>query len=165
MLMRHGKSDWNAAFAVDHERPLAERGRRAATTMGVVLRRAGETPDKVVSSTAVRAETTAELARIGGGWSTPLELDEDLYGAGPAEAIAVAARRGGASERLMLVGHEPTWSMLTTRLTGGRVPVRTATVVAVDIDAPAWESAAGAGGSLAYVIHPRFFSDGSWDLT
>ena len=163
--MRHGKSDWNSRYGADHGRPLAERGRRAAATMGVVLRNAGEVPDKVVTSTAVRAESTAELARIGGGWGCPLELDAELYEAGPAEAIDVAARRGGTSERLMLVGHEPTWSMLTKRLTGGRVAVRTATIVAVDLDVPTWDEAPGAVGSLAFVVHPRFFTDGSWDLS
>lgn len=164
MLMRHGKSDWTSQFGTDHERPLSDRGRRAATIMGVVLRNSGEVPDKVVTSSAVRAESTAELARIGGGWSCPLEIDEDLYGANPTEAMVIAARRGGSCERLMLVGHEPTWSMLTTRLAGGRVPVRTGTVVAMDLDAATWEGAPGASGSLAFVIHPRLFTDGSWEL-
>jgi phosphohistidine phosphatase len=159
MLFRHGKSDWEAQYAQDHDRPLSPRGERAANTMGVVLRRLGEAPDRIVSSTAVRAESTAEMARLAGGWSGPLELADALYGASPTGVLAVAARQGGDAERLMLVGHEPTWSMLTTHLTGGRVDVRTGTVVAIDLDIDAWSQAPQASGSVAYALHPKMFKD------
>lgn len=159
MLFRHGKSDWDAEYARDHDRPLNPRGERAANTMGVVLRRLGETPDRIVSSTAVRAESTAEMARLAGGWSGPLELADALFGASPAGVLAVAAQRGGDAERLMLVGHEPTWSMLTTHLTGGRVDVRTGTVVAIDLDIDDWSQAPKASGTVAYALHPKMFED------
>ena len=159
MLFRHGKSDWDADYRHDHERPLAPRGERAATTMGVVLRQIGEAPDRIISSTAVRAESTAEMARLSGGWSGPLELSDDLYGASPSGVLAVAARHGGSAERLMLVGHEPTWSMVTTQLTGGRVAVRTGTVVAIDLDIDDWSRTSQASGTVAYALHPRMFKD------
>ncbi len=159
MLFRHGKSDWHAEYAQDRDRPLNPRGERAANTMGVVLRRLGEAPDRIVSSTAVRAESTAEMARLSGGWSGPLELADALYGASPAGVLAVAARQGGDAERLMLVGHEPTWSMLTTQLTGGRVDVRTGTVVAIDLDIDDWSQAPQASGTVAYALHPKMFED------
>jgi phosphohistidine phosphatase len=158
MLFRHGKSDWDADFAQDRDRPLNARGERAAATMGVLLRHMGETPDRIVSSTAVRAETTAEMARLSGGWTGPLELSDALYGASPVETLEVAARHGRDAERLMLVGHEPTWSMLATQLTGGRVSVRTGTVVAIDLDVEDWASAPGATGTVAYALNPKLFT-------
>lgn len=157
ILFRHGKSDWEADYDGDRERPLSERGKRAAATMGMLLRDIGETPDRIISSTAVRAESTAELARLSGGWSGPLELDDALYGGSPEGALAVAADRGGDAERLMLVGHEPTWSMLTTRLTGGRVDVRTGSIIGIDLPVAEWAKAPGAAGRLAYALHPRMF--------
>ncbi|MDH3462867.1 MAG: histidine phosphatase family protein, partial [Acidimicrobiia bacterium] len=33
ILMRHGKSDWDASYGADHDRPLAERGVRSAELM------------------------------------------------------------------------------------------------------------------------------------
>lgn len=159
ILFRHGKSDWEADYGLDRERPLSKRGERAANTMGLVLRDLGEVPDRIVSSTAVRAESTAEMARLSGGWSGPLELSDDLYGASPAEALAVAARHGGEAERLMLVGHEPAWSHLTAHLTGGRVAVRTGTVVAIDLDVDDWRQAPHASGSVAYALHPKMFKE------
>ena len=164
ILFRHGKSDWNASVRGDRDRPLNRRGERAAQTMGVVLRKMGEVPDRVVTSPAVRAESTAALARLSGGWSAPLEIAEALYGAGPDEALDIAARCGAGAERLMLVGHEPTWSQLAARITGGRIAVRTATVLGFDLDTPSWNGAAQARGVLAYALHPRMFDATDWDL-
>ena len=38
ILLRHGKSDWKDDELVDHERPLAKRGRKAARAVGRFLR-------------------------------------------------------------------------------------------------------------------------------
>ncbi|MCJ7781210.1 MAG: histidine phosphatase family protein [Acidimicrobiia bacterium] len=164
MLFRHGKSDWNTTTRGDRDRPLSSRGERSAETMGLVLRKMGEIPDLVVSSPAVRAETTAALARISGGWGSRLEIADELYGAGPETALAVAARCGKDTERLMLVGHEPTWSLLAERITGGRIEVKTGTVLAFDLNAATWTNVGRASGSLAFAVHPRMFDGGEWDL-
>lgn len=164
MLFRHGKSDWNANTRGDRDRPLNTRGERAATTMGLVLRRMREIPDLVISSPAVRAETTAVLARISGGWDSRLEIADDLYGAGPESALAVAARCGGEVERVMLVGHEPTWSLLAQQITGGRIMVKTATVLAFDLNIEKWTDAGRVTGSLAFAVHPRMFDNEGWHL-
>jgi phosphohistidine phosphatase len=164
MLFRHGKSDWDASYDTDHGRPLSKRGRRAAAVMGTALRRMGEVPEILVSSTAERAESTAELARVSGGWSCPLTLAPDLYGAGPEGALHIAARHGGDAERLMLVGHEPAWSSLAGRLTGGRITVKTGTVLGIDLSIDTWDEAPDATGVLAFAIHPRMFTDGDWNL-
>lgn len=153
MLMRHGKSDWEASYGADHDRPLAARGERSARAMGELLRSMGEVPDLVVSSTALRAEATAELARLAGGWDCPLQLDGGLYGSGPNEVLAVAARCGGSAQRLMLVGHEPTWSMLLQQLTGARAPMKTGSVAAIDLLGPGWDGRDG--GTLMYLLHAR----------
>jgi phosphohistidine phosphatase len=165
MLLRHGKSDWNTTYQGDRNRPLSRRGERASATMGLILRKMGEIPDRVVSSPALRAEATATIARLSGGWDSPLEIAEGLYGYGPEAALEVAARCGGDAERLMLVGHEPTWSDLAQHLTGGRVAVRTATVLAFDLDAASWSEVLLARGTLAYALHPRMFDQSEWALS
>jgi phosphohistidine phosphatase len=127
--------------------------------MGALLREMGEAPDRIVCSTAVRAESTAEIARLSGGWSGPLELSSDLYGTSPAGALSVAAHHGRDADRLMLVGHEPTWSMLATQLTGGRIDMRTGSVVGIDLALDDWAQAVDATGAVAYALHPKLFKD------
>ena len=45
LLMRHAKSDWDADYGPDHDRPLNERGLRSARLMGRVLAEEGLVPD------------------------------------------------------------------------------------------------------------------------
>lgn len=157
MLMRHGKSDWDSGAQDDHSRPLNDRGKRSAERMGVVLRDLGLVPDLVVSSTATRARSTAELARLSGGWDSRLILDETLYGSGVADALTAASRHGGDANRVMLVGHEPTWSMTIAHLTGARASMRTATIADVEILADDWDELPESHGSLVSLLQPRAF--------
>ena len=64
LLLRHAKSSWKDESLTDHERPLNKRGKKTAPQMGHLLRDQGLVPDLIVSSTAVRARSTAEAAGI-----------------------------------------------------------------------------------------------------
>ena len=160
IIMRHGKSDWDSGAANDHDRPLAGRGIKAAKHMGDLLARTGESPDVILTSSAVRAHRTAVLADRAGSWEAEIRIHPELYGTSPDGALQVVRTAPAGIERLMLVGHEPTWSMLTHQLTGGRVAVKTATVVGIDVPGTAWSDLPSSGGTLAYVLQPRLFS--SW---
>ena len=70
ILFRHGKSDWDAPFASDHERPLTNRGKEAARLMGRFLQQTGQIPDLAVSSSAQRARDTQQLAARAGHWKS-----------------------------------------------------------------------------------------------
>lgn len=148
LLMRHAKSDRANWTGPDHERPLNDRGVRSAEAMGRHLTGLGMAPGRLISSTAVRARTTAELAAAAGEWSVPVELDERLYGAGPMEVINLVRELDPESERVMLVGHEPTWSMVASGLTGGRyLEMPTAAVAVVGFEQP-WRKVAWDSGRL-----------------
>jgi phosphohistidine phosphatase len=164
IVLRHAKSDWDADFGTDHDRPLSRRGIAAARTMGVTLANMDQIPDLVYSSSAVRARTTVELAAEAGDWDTTIELSDDLYGTSADGALAVGAGAGPEVDRLMLVGHQPTWGTLVYQLTGGRVQVKTATAVGIDLSVASWRDIMTAHGEIAYVLQPRLFTDGSWDL-
>ena len=157
MLLRHGKSDWDSGAPDDHSRPLSTRGVRSAERMGEVLRDLDLVPDIVISSTATRARSTAELARISGGWSSRLILEGALYGASVDETLMVAARYGDGHERVMLVGHEPTWSMTVRRITGAHAEIRTATCAVMEVFAGTWNEVPTSTGSLVTLLQPRHF--------
>ena len=154
LLMRHAKSDWEADYETDHERPLNDRGVRSAEVMGRVLVDEDLVPDVVISSTAVRARATAELAIDAGSWETELRLDRSLYESGPQGVLATGASASDAG-RLMLVGHQPTWSMLVAGLTGEQVDMKTATVAVVEVEVGSWNDLPGATGSLTRVLGPK----------
>ena len=154
LVMRHAKSDWNADYGTDHDRPLNRRGIRSARIMGRVLAREGRSPDMVITSTAVRARTTASLATEAGGWEAEVVAEPRLYDSGADTAIEVATNAPDVG-RLMLVGHQPTWSTLVSMLTGERVDMKTATVAVIDFEFDDWSAVPSVRGALAAVYQPR----------
>ena len=83
ILFRHGKSDWNASYGTDHDRPLNSRGIKAAKKMGQYLLEKDQVPDLIISSTAVRAKTTAQLAIESANWQSKLMFERGIYGGSP----------------------------------------------------------------------------------
>jgi len=122
LLLRHGKSDWDAGVAEDFHRPLAERGRRDAPRMGVWIRTEGIVPDLVVSSTATRAAETARLA-LEAMEADPgiLRWDGRLYGASILALLSTLGESPDAPRRVLLVGHMPGLEDLARHLAGETV--------------------------------------------
>lgn len=151
LLMRHGKSDW-ASGGRDHERPLNSRGERHARLMGSVLATMAEAPDVVITSSAVRARTTAELAIAGGSFDdASLEVRESLYLPSVDDVLDVITAIPRGVERAMIVGHQPTWGYATEAICGARVDFVTAAVAAIEVRSfndPR-------GGTMRWFLPPR----------
>jgi len=162
LVMRHAKSDWNADYGSDHERPLNQRGARSARLMGRVLAADAQEPDLVITSTAVRARSTAVLAEEAGQWQSDVVLEPNLYGTGVDAAVQVASAAPDV-DRLMLVGHQPTWSSLISALTGDRVEMKTATVAIIDFAIEEWARFPSARGEVVGTYQPGDYIDGEYD--
>lgn len=162
LIMRHGKSDWAAEYETDHERPLNERGVRSARLMGRLLESLDLKPDLVVTSTATRARETARLAADAGRWDCAIVEEPGVYGAGADSALEIASGVSDA-ERLMLVGHEPAWSLVVRRVTGGRTEMKTGSVAVVKVPISDWADLPGAEGVLVGLHHPRSYFGSEWD--
>ena len=139
-IFRHAKSSWDNPGLADHDRPLNKRGERDAPVMGNRLKIAGIRPSLIVSSTAVRAWTTAKI--IAGEIAYPVEFmqrDRDLFHAGVNELLDVVARQDDGFNSIMLVGHNPGMTefanLLVPDLTSN---LPTAGFVSVLIDANDW---------------------------
>jgi phosphohistidine phosphatase len=81
--MRHAKSSWKDLNLQDHDRPLNRRGRHDAPLMGKLLRNQKMSPDLIIRSTAVRAETTANLFAKAFKYKSEIILERLVYRAGP----------------------------------------------------------------------------------
>lgn len=155
LVMRHAKSNWAGNFSEDHDRPLAPRGVKAATMVGRFLAASGHGPDTVIASTAVRAHDTVERAMEAGKFSCPVISTRDLYGTHPSAALEIVADRAELP-RLLVVGHEPTWSGLVSLLTGGgRVRLPTAAVACIEFPVDEWRDVTVGSGQLRWLVTPR----------
>ncbi|KQP70658.1 phosphohistidine phosphatase [Microbacterium sp. Leaf288] len=116
-LVRHAKSEWGNPGLDDHDRPLNDRGMRDAPRMAARLAATGIRPDVILSSTAVRARTTAEAfaAELG----VAVSLDPELYGATARTLIAAAAATRAPT--VMVVAHDPGMSALAASLSDGDI--------------------------------------------
>jgi len=156
LVMRHAKSDWGVAFGDDHERPLARRGVKAARRMGRFITDAEVAPELVISSTAVRARNTAELAAEAGDWGCPIVTTGDFYANDAASVLERVGETEAGVERLLIAGHEPTWSTLVTWLIGGgRVRMPTAAVACLDLAHGEWVDLAPGTCELRWLMTPK----------
>jgi phosphohistidine phosphatase len=114
-LLRHGDAEDGTP---DSERPLSEKGRDQSRWAGAALNAIGVELDACLTSPKVRAVETARLA------CEPLgaepQLEPKLAG-GPFDAEALAA---GLGDDVLLVGHDPDFSMAVHSLTGAQVRLK-----------------------------------------
>ena len=165
IFFRHGKSDWAAEFDTDSERPVSKRGIEAAKLMGRFLGETGQRPDKVITSSAVRARTTAEIAHRTGSWDCSIRSTDALYAAEPAQVLSEIRAEPDSTGTLVVVGHEPTWSE-TIGLLLGRATLRfpTAAMARIDFDVQSWGEIDAGRGMLVFLVAPKLlgkFVEGS----
>lgn len=159
ILFRHGKSDWQAGYGRDRDRPVAERGIVAAQTMGKLLAAAGKAPDFAIASSAVRARTTLELAQAAGKWACATAVTDNLYEASIDQVLEVIHQVPNHHGSLMLVGHEPTWSdAVAYFMGGGTVAIPTAAMACLEFEVATWSQVEYGRGTLLWLLPPRLFT-------
>jgi phosphohistidine phosphatase len=121
-LLRHGEAEDGSP---DAERKLTEKGERQSRVAGTALKKLGVDLDACLSSPKVRAADTAKLACEALG--VEVQLEPKLAG-GPFDADELAAGLGD----VMLVGHDPDFSMAVHTLTGAQVRMKKGGLAGVD---------------------------------
>lgn len=116
-LLRHGEA---ADGSPDAERPLTDKGERQSRAAGKALKKLGVEIDACLTSPKVRAADTAKLACKELAGDVDPQLEPKLAG-GPFEADTLAA---GLGEHVLLVGHDPDFSMAVHTLTGAQVRMK-----------------------------------------
>jgi len=160
LLLRHGKSDWGKDVE-DFDRPLKDRGKRAAQRVGSWLLEQGLIPDQIISSPAERAVTTAEkCAKAMGRSASGIQRDQRIYESGVAQLCQVLQGLPADNRRVMLVGHNPSLEQLLRHLLREPPPVPddgkllpTATLARLKLDR-CWAELAGGCASLQSLIRP-----------
>jgi phosphohistidine phosphatase len=113
-LLRHAEA---ADGVPDDERPLTERGIRQAEAAGRALQTVGASLDVCMSSPKLRALQTAQLACAPLG--VEVIVDRRLAGE-PFDVEELIAGHGD----LLLVGHDPSFTLLLHDLTGAQARMK-----------------------------------------
>jgi len=138
LILRHAKSDWGNSQLSDHDRPLNGRGQYDAPRMGAWLKQKKMVPELIISSTAERALTTAELVAQACEFEGELRTTQKFYLAGPPTYVEILNELPDSYERVMIVGHNPGMEELVSLLTDKDRPMTTANVAVVELPITSW---------------------------
>jgi phosphohistidine phosphatase len=144
-LLRHGEAVPYDSKADDGDRELTARGERQSVAAGAALARLGQEFAAAYTSPKKRAADTARLACEALNVS-PQEEDVLADGFDRKDALELVGRHD-ADARVLVVGHEPTFSQVVHDLTGARLDFKKGAVVAVRLD--------GSRGELIVMLRPR----------
>lgn len=138
LLMRHAKSDWNQPGLSDHDRPLNDRGRRAAPQMAHKLCESGLQVDIILASSAVRVQETVELLQQ--HWSPPVEVltRPALYLASAQQIMAEVQCLHDTWRSALVVAHNPGLAALVSQLANQDLEMPTAAVAVFQFNVDQW---------------------------
>lgn len=131
IFLRHGQADWPDWTGDDDDRPLTEEGEKETHQVAAFLARLGVKPRKIITSPLPRALQTAEIAVE--HLQSPL-ITSDLLANGFNVRKLSQLLEKGKIDSVMLVGHEPDFSSVIEKLTGGDVKLKKSGVARLRLD-------------------------------
>lgn len=152
-FLRHGPADRDQFQGDDNTlRPLVDRGRERMRAEADFIGRLDTGLDVVVTSPLVRARETAEILAARLGLADRVRQDARLGLDFCLEHLAgLLAGLPDDRRRVLLVGHEPSFSQVIGELTGGtRVVMKKGALARVDLT-----PGAGTRGHLVWLLQPR----------
>jgi phosphohistidine phosphatase len=160
LLLRHAKSSWSDPNLSDHDRPLKERGIKAARRMGELARQYGLQPQIVLSSDAVRTRETVREFLDASHLRPNVEYLGSLYHCTTDEFVQALQQVDPTIQTVMIVGHNPGMESWLQELTGVTDLMPTAALAQIEIDATAWSQvASNTGGRLVNLWKPKELDD------
>ncbi len=155
-LVRHAKSSWSNHTLPDIDRPLNERGYANAHDMAEFLMRTGHKADVFLSSTAIRALSTALIfSRKGLINEEKIQLVPSLYETTAQEYLSVINKQDDRFSSLFLFAHNPTISEVFNLLGSGmEEELTTCNVGIVEFSVEFWAEVNSGVGKKAGVFTP-----------
>lgn len=165
-LLRHAKSSWEAPGLSDRERPLNDRGLKAAPRVARHMAALELRPDLIMCSTAERTRQTLALVLPElGRPQPPVSYEDELYLADADVLLNRLRAIRGDTRHVLMIGHNPGLQDLAVELAGtgdrkllARLTVKLPTAGLVVIEFPGtddWSAIAPGDGRLATFATPK----------
>ncbi|MER8371853.1 histidine phosphatase family protein [Mesorhizobium sp. M1406] len=120
LLLRHAKSSWDDPALDDFDRPLTDRGLKAAHLMGRELAARDWLPELALVSPALRARDTWRLVAAELPAHAQVALPDALYDASAADILSQIHQVDPSGGSLLVIGHNPGLEDLANQLAGPR---------------------------------------------
>lgn len=156
ILLRHAQAQSGGAGLADFDRPLTEAGEQCLPRVAQRLRERDALPQRILSSSAVRALDTAHLLalalNLGPG---SVRAEGRLYLASAGDLLACVNALDDGAELVMLVAHNPGLALLAALLSQGEIrDLPTAAALGFRFDAPSWAQAGPHNARFWFQIAP-----------
>lgn len=149
IILRHSKTE-KVNPAGDQARELTKPGRRWATEAGREIQKAAGMPDLLITSNAIRALQTGDLAAEAMNFTGERRVVPDVYGATEDELLQAIQAFPEDFSSIVLVGHNPGMEELANSFSGkrehGHLP--TAGWVVVEMSSENWKGVKASGGKV-----------------
>jgi phosphohistidine phosphatase len=162
--LRHAKSSWDDAALDDFNRPLNDRGWKAARRIGRELKHRALRFDLVLASTAARVRETIDGVQEHYDFAAPIRFEPRMYGASEQELLSLVRALPETAHAPLLVGHNPGLERLLLGLTrddedelrhrvAGKFP--TGTLAVLELPPNHWSDIAVGSGKIIELILPK----------
>lgn len=163
-ILRHAKSSWDDPGLDDFNRPLNERGWKAARRLGREMEKRKMKFDLVLSSTSARTRETIDGVQRHYDFDAPIKFEQDIYLANKPTLLALVRSLDDKVKAPLIVGHNPGLEMLIADLTEdddqgfrqrikGKLPTGALTIL--ELDAKHWSEVGKGRGKIVELILPK----------
>jgi phosphohistidine phosphatase len=163
-VLRHAKSSWDDPNLDDFNRPLNDRGWKAARRMGRELSLRGMRFDLVLASAAARVRETIDGVQENYDFDAPIRFEPRIYEATEVDLLSLIRALPETVSAPLLVGHNPSLERLIAELTHDddrglreRVAAKfpTAALAVVELPAERWADVTPGSGKIVELILPK----------
>jgi phosphohistidine phosphatase len=159
-MVRHAKSSWKHDVP-DHQRPLKGRGHSDAELVSGIVQKELKPPQKIITSDANRARSTAEYFKKAFGVSDEnFILNHELYDFSGQNVMRIIKGLDNSLKRVMIVGHNHAFTSIANMLGNEYLDnLPTSGFVMLKFDVDSWNDITT--GKTKKVVFPRHLKDNS----
>jgi phosphohistidine phosphatase len=152
ILIRHAKSSWKFTDLKDIERPLKKRGARDAALMSTILHEINLPFDKIISSPAERAMSTA----IAFAPAEKIVTDPRLYLESIYKLLTVVHEQEETINCIAMVSHNPDLTDFANFLANADIKnIPTSGIVGIQFECNSWKEIEKGKGRLLFFEVPK----------
>lgn len=155
-LIRHAKSSWSNASLSDFDRPLNERGKHDAVTMGDRLLKQNILPDCIISSSSKRTKKTAKrITKALNFKFSNVQFKDELYHANHLTLMKTLCEVQDKYNSIFIIGHNPGISNFCDYLTHQAIDFPTTGIAKITFEVDSWMEITSGYGVLEWFDYPK----------
>jgi phosphohistidine phosphatase len=163
-LLRHAKSSWDDPELDDIDRPLNDRGEKAASRMAAFMAENAIAPQLILCSPSVRTRRTLDLVLPALKGKPTVAYEDALYLAAASTLLKRIRKVKAPTRHVMVVGHDPGMHSLAVDLAGSGSPgdlqalsakFPTCGLAVIAFEASAWPAVKPGAGRLKLFMTPK----------